>query len=188
MNSCLILVDLQNDYFPSGKMSLVGIEEAAANAQILLSEFRKANLPVIHIRHISARPGATFFLPETDGAEINQSVTPRDDEIVVVKNFPNSFRGTSLWEMLKEGKTDELVICGAMSHMCIDATTRAAFDLGFNCIVAEDACATRDLIFKGKTIKASDVHSSFMAALSVPCARVMSTREIIEGRANNNAA
>ena len=57
MNSCLILVDLQNDYFPGGKMELVGIEEAAANAQILLNEFRKANAPVIHIRHISARPG-----------------------------------------------------------------------------------------------------------------------------------
>jgi nicotinamidase-related amidase len=180
MNSCLILVDLQNDYFPVGKMALVGIEEAAANAQILLNEFRKANLPVIHIRHISARPGATFFLPETDGAEINLSVTPQDDEIVVVKSFPNSFRGTSLLQILKERKTDELVICGAMSHMCIDATTRAAFDLGFNCIVAEDACATRDLIFKGKTIKASDVHASFMAALSVPYARVMSTGEIIE--------
>jgi nicotinamidase-related amidase len=188
MNSCLILVDLQNDYFPGGKMELVGIEEAAANAQILLNEFRKANAPVIHIRHISARPGATFFLPGTDGAEINQSVTPKDDEIVVVKSFPNSFRGTSLWEILKEGKTDGLVICGAMSHMCIDATTRAAFDLGFSCIVAEDACATRDLIFKGKTIKASDVHASFMAALSAPYARVMSSREIIETWTDKNAA
>jgi nicotinamidase-related amidase len=183
MNNCLILVDLQNDYFPGGKMELVGIEDAAANAQILLNEFRKAKLPVIHVQHISARPGATFFLPETDGAKINQMVTPQEDEILVVKNFPNSFRGTSLWEILKKEKTDHLVICGAMSHMCIDATTRAAFDLGFDCIVAEDACATRDLIFKSKTIKASDVHGSFMAALSVPYAKVISTKEIIEGRA-----
>jgi nicotinamidase-related amidase len=183
MNNCLILVDLQNDYFPGGKMELVGIEDAAANAQILLNEFRKAKLPVIHVQHISARPGATFFLPETDGAKINQMVTPQEDEILVVKNFPNSFRGTSLLEILKKEKTDHLVICGAMSHMCIDATTRAAFDLGFDCIVAEDACATRDLIFKSKTIKASDVHGSFMAALSVPYAKVISTKEIIEGRA-----
>jgi nicotinamidase-related amidase len=188
MKSCLILVDLQNDYFPGGKMELVGIEEAAANAQILLNEFRKANLPLIHIRHISARPGATFFLPGTDGAEINQSVTPQDDEIVVEKSFPNSFRGTSLWEILQQVKTDELVLCGAMSHMCIDATTRAAFDLGFSCIVAEDACATRDLIFKGKSIKASDVHASFMAALSAPYAKVMQTREIIESWMKNSGA
>ncbi|MDP3696193.1 MAG: isochorismatase family protein, partial [Desulfocapsaceae bacterium] len=62
MNTCLIVVDLQNDYFPGGSMELVGIEEAAANAQLLLREFRKAKLPVIHIQHIAARPGATFFL------------------------------------------------------------------------------------------------------------------------------
>jgi nicotinamidase-related amidase len=183
MNDCLILVDLQNDYFPGGNMELVGIEEAAANAQVLLNEFRKAKLPVIHIQHISARPGATFFLPETDGAKIYELVTPQEDEIVVVKNFPNIFRGTLLLEILKKDKTDNLFICGAMSHMCIDATTRAAFDLGFNCIVAEDACATKDLSFKGKTIKASAVHASFMAALSVSYAKVISTKEIIENRA-----
>lgn len=106
-------------------------------------------------------------------------VAPKGDETVVVKNFPNSFRATSLLEILKKEKTENLVICGAMSHMCIDATTRAAFDLGFNCTVAEDACATRDLNFKSKVIKASDVHSSFMAALSVPYAKVISTKEII---------
>jgi nicotinamidase-related amidase len=132
------------------------------------------------VQHISTRPGATFFLPETDGARINRMVTPREDEIVVVKNFPNSFRSTSLLEILKKEKADSLVICGAMSHMCIDATTRAAFDLGFNCTVAADACATKDLVFNGRTIKASDVHASFMAALSVPYAKVISTREIIE--------
>lgn len=181
MNTCLIVVDLQNDYFPDGSMELVGIEEAAANAQLLLREFRKAKLPVIHIQHIAARPGATFFLPETDGAKINQRVTPLDDEEVVVKNFPNSFRDTTLLEILKKSKTENLLICGAMSHMCIDTTTRAAFDLGFNCTVAEDACATRDLVFKGKTIKASDVHASFMAALSAPYAKVISTLEIIKG-------
>jgi nicotinamidase-related amidase len=183
MKNCLILVDFQNDYFPGGTMELVGIEEAAANAQMLLHTSRKAKSPVIHIQHIAARPGATFFLPETDGAKINRMLTPQEDEIVVVKNFPNSFRGTSLLEMLKEKETDTLVICGAMSHMCIDATTRAAFDLGFDCIVADDACATRDLNFKGKTIKASEVHASFMAALSVPYARILSTGEIIESMA-----
>jgi nicotinamidase-related amidase len=183
MNTCLILVDLQNDYFPGGSMELVGIEDAATNAQVLLHEFRKTKSPVIHVQHISDRLGATFFVPETNGAKIHQLVTPEEDEIVVVKNFPNSFRATSLLEILKKWNIDNLVICGAMSHMCIDATTRAAFDLGFNCIVADDACATKDLVFKSKTIKASDVHASFMAALSVPYAKVTSTKEIIENRA-----
>lgn len=180
MNNCLILVDLQNDYFPGGRMELVGIEEAAVNAQFLLNKFRTAKLPVIHIQHISASSGATFFLPESYGTNINQKVTPQEDEIVVIKNFPNSFRDTPLLEILKKKNIDNLVICGAMSHMCIDATARAAFDFGFNCIVAEDACATKDLIFKDQSIKSSDVHASFMAALSVPYAKVISTAAIIE--------
>jgi nicotinamidase-related amidase len=184
MNSCLIVIDLQNDYFTGGAMELVGIAEAAANARILLNAFRKTKSPIIHVQHISARPGATFFLPETHGAKINEMVTPVGNEPVVIKNFPNSFRSTTLQEILKNENPDHLVICGAMSHMCIDATTRAAFDLGFRCTVAEDACTTKDLIFKGRTIKASDVHASFMAALSVPYANVISTMEIIETAVN----
>jgi nicotinamidase-related amidase len=179
MNNLLLLVDIQNDSFPGGTMELVGINEAAENARSILNDFRMKNLPVIHVQHVFNYPGATFFLPGTHGVDIHSMVSPSGDEPVVVKNFPNSFRGTSLLEMLNMKKPENLVICGAMSHMCIDATTRAAFDLGFNCMVAEDACATRDLVFKGKTIKASDVHGSFMAALSSPYARVISTREII---------
>ena len=183
MSNCLIVVDLQNDYFPGGNMELVGIAEAAGNARILLNQFRKTLSPVIHIRHIATRPDATFFLPETVGAKTNEMVAPQGNEIVVVKNYPNSFRDTSLLAILNEEKPDNLVICGAMSHMCIDATVRAAFDLGFTCVVAEDACATRDLNFKGKTVKAAEVHATFMAALSVFYARVISTREIIESGA-----
>src|SRR6266545_3624197 len=115
MNKCLILIDLQNDYFPGGKMELVGIEEAAANARTLLHEFRKTESLVIHIRHISTRPDAGFFLPETYGAVINQIVVPRKNEIIVVKNYPNSFRQTCLLEILKKEKMSNLVICGAMS-------------------------------------------------------------------------
>ena len=183
MNTCLLLVDLQNDYFPGGTMELAGIEQAAANARQLLDTCRKQNVPIVHIQHIAARPGATFFVPHTQGAEIHEWVAPAGDEKVVVKNYPNSFRETSLLEILKEYQSGALVICGAMSHMCIDATTRAAFDLGFDCIVAEDACATRDLVFKDRTIPAADVHASFMAALSVPYAKVESTEEIIKGMA-----
>ena len=182
MDTCLMLIDLQNDYFPGGSMELADIGAAAANARRLLDEFRKREAPVIHIQHIAARSGATFFLPDTSGAEINRQVGPRADEIVVVKNFPNSFRDTPLLEILKQHNISDIVICGAMSHMCIDATVRAAFDWGFTCMVAEDACATRNLTFQDKTIHASEVHAAFMAALSGSYATVRSTGAIIENQ------
>jgi len=183
MSDCLILVDLQNDYFAGGTMELADADRAAANAQRLLAEFRKNKLPVVHIQHIAARPDATFFLPQTRGAEIHAMVAPNEGETVVVKNYPNSFRDTALLDILKQNNITTLILCGAMSHMCIDATTRAAFDLGFSCVVAEDACATRDLVFKGKTITAAEVHAAFMAALAVPYARIEETEVIIQGMA-----
>ena len=72
-----------------------------------------------------------------------------------------------------------VVICGAMSHMCIDASTRAAADLGFECVVIHDACTTRDLEFAGKTIYATEVHGAFMAALAAAYARVTALSEFI---------
>jgi nicotinamidase-related amidase len=145
-----------------------------------LTGFRKSKSPVIHIQHISLPPNAFFFLPDTDGAKFNDRISPLEDETIVVKHYPNSFRDTSLLETLGRLHMKDLVICGAMSHMCIDATTRAAFDLGFNCVVAEDACATMDLFFYNKVIKAPEVHASFMAALSFPYARVVSANEIMK--------
>ena len=70
MNDCLILVDLQNDYFPGGKMELAGTGKAVANARLLLQQFRKESLPIVHLQHLSTRAGSPFFVPETHGAEI----------------------------------------------------------------------------------------------------------------------
>jgi len=179
MEHALVLIDIQNDYFSGGKMELVGMDHAAQNAEMILRKFRHQRLPVFHIQHVSVRPGATFFLPGTNGVNIHPSVAPLDGEHVIEKQFPNGFRGTTLLDQLKTEGVDKMIICGAMSHMCIDATTRTAFDLGFSCTVIEDACATRDLQFKGETIKAAKVHAAFMSALSVPYAAVMSTAEFL---------
>jgi nicotinamidase-related amidase len=178
MKQALILIDIQNDYFKGGSMECVDMEQAALNAKKLLAEFRRKQYPVFHIQHIMKRPGATFLLPGTDGVEINELVAPLPGESVITKHFPNSFRDTSLLRELESAGTEEVVICGAMTQMCVDATTRAAFDYGFGCTVVGDACATRDLKHEGETIEAHKVHAAFMAALSVPYAKVVSVDEL----------
>jgi nicotinamidase-related amidase len=178
--TALILVDIQNDYFPGGKMTLEGIDAASAHAARLLSRFREKSLPVFHIRHLAIRPGATFFLPDTSGSEIHPSVAPMVDETVMVKHFPNSFRDTALLDQLKKAGVASVAVCGAMSHMCIDATVRAGFDLGFQCRVAHDACATRALTFGRETAPAEKVHAAFMAALAAAYAQVLGTEELIQ--------
>lgn len=177
MKTGLVLVDIQNDYFPGGRMELAQISEAGQKAGELLASFRANSWPTFHIQHLAVREGATFFLPDTKGVEIHECIKPLAGEQVIQKNYPNSFRDTALLEELQKAQTERLVICGAMSHMCIDATVRAAFDLGFKCQVIEDACATRDLEFGGQAIAAMQVHGAFMAALGSAYAQVLSLAE-----------
>ena len=179
MKKALLLVDIQNDYFPGGRMELTGMEGAASQAQALLAAFRRRQWPTYHIQHVSTREGAAFFRPDTPGVQIHASIAPRQGETVISKHFPNSFRDTGLKEQLAAAGVGELVICGAMSHMCIDASTRAAVDHGFSCVVIQDACATRDLKFAKTLIPARQVHGAFMAALASFYARVTSREEFL---------
>ncbi len=178
MKPALIIIDIQNDYFPGGKMELEGSPQASLQAAKLLDAFRAKGLPLVHIQHVSNRPGASFFLPNTAGVKIHTNVAPRDGETVMQKNFPNSFRGTPLLEHLRAQGVDHLVIAGMMTHMCVDATTRAAFDLGFSCSLAHDACATRAVAFGEERVAAAQVHAAFLAALNGLYAKVQSAAEI----------
>ncbi len=178
MTAALLIVDIQNDYFPGGAMENVGATEAARNAAILLDAFRGKSLPVIHIQHISTRPGATFFRPNTPGVEIHESVLPKPGETLFQKHFPSAFRDTPLLEHLRKEKISKLAIVGMMTHMCIDTTTRAAADLGFQCSLAHDAVATRALTFKGVQVPAESVQVAYLAGLNGLFAKVASASEL----------
>ena len=184
-DAALLLIDLQNDYFPGGRMELEGSLAAVAKAAQALDAFRRRGLPIVHVRHLSVRPGATFFLPGTPGAEIHASVAPQADEPVVEKNFPNSFRATDLKERLDGAGVRHLVVAGMMTHMCVDASVRQANDLGFRVTLLADACATRAQRFGDESVPARQVHLAFLAALNGAYARVAATDEILSNLAES---
>lgn len=175
----LILVDLQNDYFPDGKFALSGIDAAAANAARLLHAARAAGDLVVHVRHEFPSADAPFFAPGSEGAKINRAVQNSEGEPVVLKHHINAFRETDLKDILDRHGVTELVIVGAMSHLCVDAATRAAVDFGYTATVAHDAVATCDLEFNGANIPAAAAHGAFMAALAHGYASVVSTDEAL---------
>ncbi|MFV0933566.1 cysteine hydrolase family protein [Pseudomonas jessenii] len=175
----LIVVDIQNDYFPQGKWPLVGADAAADNAVRLIKAFRDAGDSVVHIRHEFTSEDAPFFTPNSEGAKLHPKVLNRAEEPVVLKHFVNSFRETELQSILDEQGVKELVVVGSMSHMCVDGITRAAADFGYTVTVIHDACATRDLEFNGLTVPAAQVHAAFMAALAFAYASVVSTNEYL---------
>jgi nicotinamidase-related amidase len=185
VSTALIIVDIQNDYFPNGKMELSNPEKAASNAAKVLDWFRQNNKDTIfHIQHIASNPAIGFFLPNTEGAKINEAVLPLENETIIQKHFPNSFLQTDLENKLRANGVTKVVVVGMMTHMCIDATVRAAVDLGFETTLIEDACATRDLSYQDKTVPAEQVHYAFVSALNGMYANVISTEDFLQQKAN----
>lgn len=167
-DTALLIVDIQNFYFPGGKWELTNPEQAGLNAQKLLSKFRDDKNLVIHIRHNSE-----------PGGEIHSFVAPLKKEKVISKNAVNCFKDTDLNDYLKSYQIKNIIICGMMTHMCVEAATRAGADLGFNCILIQDACATKAQNFNGKEVSAENVHISTLSTISGSYAKVQTTDEYL---------
>lgn len=170
----VVVVDLQNEYWPDGGFALENIETAAKNAARVMTHARTVGDLVVNVRHEMVE-GAPVFVPGSKGAEINEIVAPAKGEPVITKNFPNSFRGTGLKDLLDEHGIEEVFVIGAMSHMCVDATVRAANDFGYRTVTVHDACATRDLEFNGTTAPAAHVHAAMMWSFGFAYGEVIST-------------
>lgn len=179
-NTALLLIDIQNDYFPKGRYDLVGMDAATKNAAKILKVFRDKELPLYHVRHEIEDVPPPFFERGTMGAQIHKSVYPEGEEAVILKHAPNSFLNTHLQDLLKRDEIKHLIICGAMSHMCIDSTVRAACDLDYKCTIIHDACATHDMEFNGIELPANIVHATCMAALDQDFATTITANKFIK--------
>lgn len=161
----LVIIDIQNDYFEGGNMPLSHPEATLKQALKLEQQFHKDQQPIFYIQHINLNPKAGFFIADTEGVKLRQELNPVANDVIIEKHYPNSFLDTNLKKELDARGVEQLVICGMMTHMCIDSTTRAAAELGYNPILIEDATATRDLEYNNQTVDAKQVQLSFISAL-----------------------
>ncbi len=159
-------MDIQNDYFPDGRWPVAGIEKAGKTAARLLEKVREKGHLVLHIRHEILSDPAPFFQPGSTGAAIHPVVSPNVDEKVILKHRPNSFAGTNLRETLDQGQIKRVIVVGAMSQMCVNATARAASDLGYAVTVVHDACAAKEVVFGGIRVAPEQVQATIMGALA----------------------
>lgn len=161
-STALIIIDIQDFYFPGGKAELVNPEEASQKAAQVLKFFRENGILVVHVKH--------NFEP---GGDIQKNVKPLDGEKVISKDDVSAFNGTDLQSYLDKHGISNLVLCGMQTHMCLEGTTRAAHDLGYKCTVISDACATRNLTFGDQVIQSQDVHLSTLSTLKGSYGEVM---------------
>ena len=189
--TALILIDFQREYF-DGKLPLPDGPAALAVAEHMVRTADRLGLTVIHVHQVATSCTAPLFAPGSGGAEPVRGMVPADHHLRVVKRLPSSFAGTELANVLKERSCDTLIICGLMTHNCVDATTRDALNFGFAPIVAGDACATRDLpgAAGAPPVSARQLHDAVLAGLADRIAEVLSTEQILtlltKGRAGKD--
>lgn len=182
MTQALLVIDVQRDYFAGGGCPLVEPDRAAETARRVLDVWHTERRPVFHMQHVWDAPEATYMRPGTAGVEIHPLVEPRAGEKVIVKRSPNSFLNTPLLDELRSAEVDELTVVGMMTNICVDATVRAASDLGFDVTVVHDACAASDVIFGDRSVDGATVHAAFMASFADDYARVVSADELLRDR------
>jgi len=166
--SALLLVDIQDLYFPGGSMQLENADLAGMNAGLLLDHFREKGLKVYHIRHLVE-----------SGGDIHSYVNPLPGEAVFSKEEVNPFLGTGLTAAIRSDSIERLVICGMQTHLCVEAAVRAAHDLGLSCLLVQDACATRAVQYEEHIIPAKNVHFSTVKTLQDHYATIVSTQELL---------
>ncbi len=179
-STALIVIDIQQFYFPDGLVPLTDPEAAAQQAAKVIAAFREAGQPVIHVQHLPK----DVETPDPTGIKeqyrIYPEVLPKPGEVVIGKHHANSFRETELLEILRELGVTKIVVVGMQTHMCVEAAVRAGADFGFEMTVIDDACATRDLDFDGIAVPAAQVHAAALAAMESSYATVVSTDEFCE--------
>lgn len=181
MNTALLLLEFQNDYFPSGRTPLEKSTDACVQAQKVLDASREKNLLIIHLQHISTQPTASSLLPCTQGANFHPNLKPRSNELIIRKHYANAFRNNSLLKQLRQNLINNLIVCGMGIHATIDATVRAAFDLNFQCTIIEDACTAHGIEFQNQVIPPPQVHSAFLSVLAQQCdANILNAQTYIQ--------
>jgi nicotinamidase-related amidase len=178
--TALVVIDIQQFYFEGGLVPLTGSLDAAAQARKVLDAFRARKLPVVHVRHVPKSVAMVDGEPADPQYRIRGEVQPAPGEKIISKRFANSFRDTDLLETLRQKGITRIVIAGMQTHMCVEAASRAATDLGFDVVVVHDACATRPLEFGGRTVPADMVHAAALAAIKGTYGSVVSVAELLK--------
>jgi nicotinamidase-related amidase len=173
VDQALVIIDIQNFYFEGGLLPLTGSVEAAGQARKVLERFRELHLPIVHVRHLPKNTA------EGEQYQIRAEVKPLAGEKVIIKHYANSFRETDLLDWLRQHAIKRLVIVGMQTQMCVEATARAAADLGFDVTVVSDACATHPLEFGTTKVPAAQVHAVALATLKGTYATVVTTDELL---------
>jgi nicotinamidase-related amidase len=177
-NAALVIIDMQQG-MNDPKLGRRNNPDAELHIQHLLGAWRQSQRPIVHVRHMSRTPGSVFW-PGQPGCEFQAALAPLKHEHVVEKNVPDAFTATGLERWLHMRSITQIVIAGVITNNSVEATARSGGNLGFDVIVAADACYTFDQTdLSGRLWPAEDVHALSLSNLAMDYARIAETAQLL---------
>lgn len=184
-NAVLLLIDLQQaiDHPSWGKRNNPNAEEKIAK---LLAAWRKHNMPVIHVKHMSTST-ESHYRPNQSGNDFKAAAMPVVGELIIEKQSNNAFIDTNLEKELHNRGINEVVIIGVITNNSVEATARMSGNLNFDTTVVSDATFTFDLQdYAGNWHSADVIHNISLANLDGEYAQIANTAEILNAISNAN--
>jgi nicotinamidase-related amidase len=181
----LLPIDVQRAFDDPawGPRNNPGAEVAIAR---LLAAWRDLAAPLVHVRHVSRRPGS-LFQAGTPAVEFKSEALPAPGEDVVEKSVNSAFIGTDLAHRLQARGCTALVLAGLTTDHCVSTTARMAANLGFSTIVVADATATFDRMAPdGEVLPAELMHRTALASLHGEFAEIASVDSMIASLGRRN--
>ena len=169
MNKALLIIDLQNDYFPGGKFPLWNTGTTLINIKAAIKTAQTKGISVIHVQHIAdPKMGiAPFFNQGTEGADIHpQVLQAAPDAPVVIKKFADSFVETNLEEILTGFGITELLVSGMMTQNCVTHTAISKSAEKYKVTILPECCTTVDEMIHNIALHAVSTRIALVPAVN----------------------
>lgn len=153
----LVVIDVQNDYFPGGGFPLWNTDKTLENTEMAIAQARAQGGRVVHVQHVAntANGPSPFFNPGSEGVAIHPRIlAAAPDAPVVVKQHADSFVGTTLEATLQHWGVRELLVCGMMTQNCVTHTAISRSAEKYRVCILGDCCTTVDAMIHGFALNA----------------------------------
>jgi nicotinamidase-related amidase len=176
--TALLLIDIQQG-LDEPEYGMRTNPDAEQRIAALLAAWRRAEWPIIHVKHMSRRADSPLRA-EAPGNAFKPEAAPRDGEPVFPKTTNSAFVGTPLEDHLRREGIRSIVLVGLTTDHCVSTTARSASDLGFDVVVVDDATATFERTGPdGVHYSAEQMHRTALASLHGEFARVQSSHDVL---------
>lgn len=178
MKRALLVIDVQNEYFTGG-LPITHPENSLEKIVTVMDTAYQNEIPIVTVQHSSPQADAKTFRRGSHGWQLQPQIAKRPYDLLLEKQMPSSFAGTNLEQWLRDRGVDKVVICGYMTQMCCDSTSRDACHRGFGVEFLSDATGTLDITNAAGAISAEELHRAILVTQAMRFGKVLSTKEWI---------